>query len=137
MTKEYLELLKYMAEHNRVGFPFSACIKFRDGYYFSTNTVTSCHNPIEHAEINVIQLVCKKFKLTQLEDAILYSSGEPCPMCLCACAWAGIKTIYYVNSYKVANEQGYKYDADAQKTNELLQLDLTIKQINEETSDDE
>jgi hypothetical protein len=50
-------------------------------------------------------------------------------MCLTACAWAGLKEVYYISSFKVANKKGYSFDQDCQRINKLLKLGLKIQQI--------
>src|SRR5256885_12754541 len=62
------------------------------------NRVTSTNDPTAHAEISAIRDACKKLKTFQLDDCELYTSCEPCPMCLAALYWARVKTIYYANT---------------------------------------
>ena len=66
------------------------------------NKVTSSHDPTAHAEVTAIREACKKLKTFELSGAIIYSSCEPCPMCLAAIYWAGIGKIYYANTRKDA-----------------------------------
>ena len=62
------------------------------------NMVTSTNDPTAHAEVTAIRNACKNLKRFHLEDAVLYTSCEPCPMCLSAIYWAQIKTVYYCSS---------------------------------------
>lgn len=66
------------------------------------NQVTSSNDPTAHAEIVAIRDACKNLWTFQLDDCELYTSCEPCPMCLWAIYRARPKTIYYGNSKKDA-----------------------------------
>lgn len=107
-TKEdIMEDNKYMTEAielsvNSVktgGGPFGAVI-VKDGEIIAkaSNSVTLTHDPTAHAEVNAIRLACKELETFSLEGCTLYTSCEPCPMCLAAAYWAGIKEIYFGNS---------------------------------------
>jgi tRNA(Arg) A34 adenosine deaminase TadA len=87
------------------GGPFGAVI-VKDGEVVATgvNRVTLTNDPTAHAEVSAIRAACSKFHDFRLRDCIVYSSCEPCPMCLSALYWAGVKKIYYGNT---------KEDADA------------------------
>src|ERR1700760_4226374 len=62
------------------------------------NQVTSANDPTAHAEVPAIRDACKKLKTFQLQDCELYTSCEPCPMCLSAIYWARFKSVYYANT---------------------------------------
>ena len=62
------------------------------------NNVTSANDPTSHAEIVAIRSACKSLNNFSLEDCILYTTCEPCPMCLSAIYWAHIDKIYYANT---------------------------------------
>lgn len=62
------------------------------------NKVTSSNDPTAHAEVEAIREACKKIKNFELKGAIIYTSCEPCPMCLSAIYWARIDKIYYANT---------------------------------------
>ena len=62
------------------------------------NTVTLTNDPTSHAEIVAIRNACKTLNNFSLEDYDLYTTCEPCPMCLSAIYWARIKKIYYANT---------------------------------------
>ena len=64
----------------------------------SGNKVTSTLDPTAHAEIVAIRLACIKLNDFQLHDCILYTSCEPCPMCLGAIYWARLAQVYYACS---------------------------------------
>jgi guanine deaminase len=76
--------------------PFGAVIAQGDKIISATgNTVTRDNDPTAHAEINAIRLASKKLGTFDLSSCQLYSSCEPCPMCLSAAYWARIPVIYY------------------------------------------
>ncbi len=62
------------------------------------NTVTLSNDPTSHAEIVAIRIACKELSNFSLEDCDLYTTCEPCPMCLSAIYWARINKIYYANT---------------------------------------
>jgi guanine deaminase len=66
------------------------------------NRVTSANDPTAHAEIVAIRDACKRLKTFQLDDCDLYTSCEPCPMCLSAVYWARIRSVFYGNTRKDA-----------------------------------
>ncbi len=66
------------------------------------NRVTSANDPTAHAEIVAIRNACRQLKTFQLDDCELYTSCEPCPMCLSAVYWARLKRVYYGNTRKDA-----------------------------------
>ncbi len=85
------------------GGPFGAVI-VKNGKIIGRgwNKVTSANDPTAHAEVTAIREACKKLKSFELSGAIIYTSCEPCPMCLAAIYWAGIKKIYFANTRKDA-----------------------------------
>ena len=90
-----IELAKKGVDSNAGG-PFGAVIVkngeiIAEGY----NSVTSKNDPTAHAEVVAIRNACKKLNSFQLEDCIIYTSCEPCPMCLGAIYWARPKKVYY------------------------------------------
>ena len=62
------------------------------------NQVTSSYDPTAHAEVVAIRDACRHVEDFSLKGAILYTSCEPCPMCLAATYWARVETIYYANT---------------------------------------
>jgi guanine deaminase len=81
------------------GGPFGAVI-VKDGKIIAEgwNQVTSTNDPTAHAEVQAIRNACKGLGNFELVDAELYTSCEPCPMCLAAAYWARISKIYYANT---------------------------------------
>lgn len=91
-----------------LGGPFGAVIVKDDKVIAqSANTVTTTNDPTAHAEVSTIRLACKKLKSFDLSGCIIYTSCEPCPMCLGAIYWARIDTIYYANTKKDAADIGF------------------------------
>jgi guanine deaminase len=90
------------------GGPFGAVI-VRAGQIIGEgfNRVISDIDPTAHAEIVAIRNTCKNTGQYWLDDAVLFSSCEPCPMCLCATYWARIPQIYYANTSADAQAHGF------------------------------
>ena len=74
------------------------------------NQVTLRNDPTAHAEITAIRAACKTLKTYRLSDCQLYTSCEPCPMCLAAIYWARLKQVYYANTR--ADAAGIRFDDD-------------------------
>ncbi|MEZ5007019.1 MAG: nucleoside deaminase [Chitinophagales bacterium] len=93
------------------GGPFGAVI-VKNGEIIATgaNEVTSSNDPTAHAEVVAIRNACKKLGTFQLDDCIIYTSCEPCPMCLGAIYWARPKQIYYANTKKDAAKINFDDD---------------------------
>ena len=87
------------------GGPFGAVIA-RDGEVIATGTnrVTADCDPTAHAEVNAIRAACTKLKSFKLTGCTIYTSCEPCPMCLSAIYWAGIECIFYGNTKQDAKQ---------------------------------
>ena len=81
------------------GGPFGAVI-VRNGEVIATgvNRVTANNDPTAHAEVSAIREACAKLGNFKLEECTIYTSCEPCPMCLSAIYWAGISKIFYGNT---------------------------------------
>lgn len=92
----------------RRGGPFGAVI-VRDGAIVArgTNLVSSTNDPTAHAEITAIREACRTLGTFLLSDCEIYSSCEPCPMCLGAIYWARIRTVYYANTRADAAAIGF------------------------------
>lgn len=90
------------------GGPFGAVI-VKDGKIISTgvNRVTADHDPTAHAEVSAIREACKKLNTFDLSGCEIYTSCEPCPMCLGAIYWAHLDKIYYGNNKNDASAIGF------------------------------
>ena len=93
------------------GGPFGAVI-VRDGEIIAegANRVTANNDPTAHAEVTAIRAACAKLGTFQLDGCVVYTSCEPCPMCLSAIYWAGISKIYYGNTKKDADDINFGDD---------------------------
>lgn len=91
-----------------IGGPFGAVV-VKDGEIVagSGNKVTSTNDPTAHAEVSAIRLACAKLNTFDLSGCVIYTSCEPCPMCLGAIYWAKIDTIYYANTKVDAENIGF------------------------------
>ena len=90
---------------NSGGGPFG-CVIVKNEKIISegSNKVTSSNDPTAHGEIVAIREACKKINNFSLSGCELYSTCEPCPMCLSAIYWARIDKIYYANTRKDAQK---------------------------------
>lgn len=90
------------------GGPFG-CVIARDGVVIAegVNEVTASNDPTAHAEILAIRRASQKLSSFELAGCDLYSSCEPCPMCLSAIYWARIEKIYFANSSADAAKIGF------------------------------
>jgi tRNA(Arg) A34 adenosine deaminase TadA len=93
---------------NNEGGPFG-CIVVKDDEIVGrgNNKVTSTNDPTAHAEVVAIRDACKNLKTFQLDGCEVYTSCEPCPMCLGAIYWARPSIIYYANTREDAAEIGF------------------------------
>lgn len=90
------------------GGPFGAVI-VKDNEIIATgvNRVTANHDPTAHAEVSAIRAACKKLNTFDLSGCEIYTSCEPCPMCLGAIYWAHLDKIYYGNNKHDAADIGF------------------------------
>jgi guanine deaminase len=90
------------------GGPFGAVV-VKNGEIVATgvNTVTTQNDPTAHAEVNAIRQACKALGTFQLPGCVLYTSCEPCPMCLGAVYWARLDSVIYGNTCHDAAEIGF------------------------------
>jgi guanine deaminase len=90
------------------GGPFGAVI-VRDGVIVAegANGVTATNDPTAHAEVLAIRAACQKLGAFELKGCELYTSCEPCPMCLAAAYWARIDRVYFGNSAEDAARIGF------------------------------
>ena len=128
-NKEFmLEAIKLSVEKMQAGFggPFGAVV-VKDGKIIARgyNNVTSSNDPTAHAEVDAIRKACKELNTFQLDDCELYTSCEPCPMCLGAIYWARPKVVYYGNTKADAANIGF----DDQFIYEELDKPMTERSI--------
>ncbi len=89
------------------------------------NKVTSTNDPTAHAEIVAIKEACKKLDSFQLDDCIIYTSCEPCPMCLGAIYWARPKQVFYACN----RDDAAMIDFDDQFIYDELKKQISHRQI--------
>lgn len=114
MTKEELMQRAIELSINSVrngGGPFGAVIA-REGEIIAegSNGVTIYNDPTAHAEVTAIRKACEKLGTFNLTGCEIYTSCEPCPMCLGAIYWAHLDKIYYANDRKDAADIGFDDD---------------------------
>ena len=115
MQKEELMRRAIAVSENSVrngGGPFGAVIASKDGEIITeaSNSVTIDHYPTAHAEVNCIRKATAKLGTFDLSGYDIYTSCEPCPMCLGAIYWAHLDKIYYANDRKDAAAIGFDDD---------------------------
>ena len=114
--------------NQKEGGPFGAVITDKDGNIISNgnNQVLKNNDPTAHAEIVAIREACKKLNTYDLKNYTLYTSCEPCPMCLSAIIWANIKEVYYGCTKEDAGKIGFRddiiYDYLKGKNKDLINL---------------
>ena len=101
------ELAAYAVDHG-LGGPFGAVV-VKDGVIVGEgyNQVTSANDPTAHAEVMAIRNACQQLESFQLTGCEIYSSCEPCPMCLGAIYWARIKGVFYAATRADAAAAGF------------------------------
>ncbi|MGB3343827.1 MAG: nucleoside deaminase [Aequorivita sp.] len=112
------------------GGPFGAIV-VRDNVVIAAgvNQVTSKNDPTAHAEVVAIRKACEKLKTFQLEDCVIYTSCEPCPMCLGAIYWARPKAVYYACTKEDAAMIGFDDNFIYNEINKKIE-ERNIKFIN-------
>ncbi|WP_448703011.1 nucleoside deaminase [Mucilaginibacter sp. AW1-3] len=102
-----IELSEYNVKQGQGG-PFGAVV-VKDGMIIarSGNRVVPTNDPTAHAEVSAIRIACQELETFNLEGCVIYTSCEPCPMCLSAIYWARIDTIYYANDKTDAAKIGF------------------------------
>ena len=122
-----IALAREGAERNDGG-PFG-CVIVRDGRVVGEgcNKVTSTNDPTAHAEIVAIRDACRNLAAFQLEGCVVYTSCEPCPMCLGAIYWARPAAVFFAGTREDAAAAGFDdelfYD-ELGKPNDERQLKL-------------
>jgi len=127
--REYLKKATDLATRNVLngGGPFGAIVVTADGHEFEgLNRVTANNDPTAHAEVTAIRTACAETETFNLSGASLYSSCEPCPMCLSSALWARITHVYFAADRYDAADAGFDdaafYDFFATKSSERSML---------------
>ena len=107
--RQAIQLANESVRHG--GGPFGAVI-VKNGRVIagSSNSVTIDWDPTAHAEVNTIRAACRRLGTFALTGCVIYTSCEPCPMCLGAIYWAHIDRIYYGNTRKDARDINFADD---------------------------
>lgn len=96
------------ANVHRAGGPFGAVVVASDGRIFEgVNRVTADLDPTAHAEVSAIRAACRALGTFDLTGAVLYTSCEPCPMCLAAALWARIARVHFAANRDDAADAGF------------------------------
>lgn len=107
---EYLARAVAIATDNvrNQGGPFGAIVVTADGRVFEgVNRVTANLDPSAHAEVTAIRAACQGLGTFDLTGAVLYSSCEPCPMCLATSLWARVERVYFAADRDDAADAGF------------------------------
>lgn len=107
VMRRVLELASQNVREGKGG-PFAAAV-VRGGEIIATgtNVVTSANDPTAHAEVVAIRNACRALGRFQLDDCDLYTSCEPCPMCLGAIYWARPRCVYFAATHQDAADAGF------------------------------
>jgi guanine deaminase len=128
-NERYMKMAIALSEKNvtlSLGGPFGAVI-VKEGKVIakSANKVTTTNDPTAHAEVSAIRLACKKLSTFDLSGCVIYTTCEPCPMCLGAIYWSRIDVIYYANTKKDAADIGF----DDQFIYDEIDLDMKNRKL--------
>jgi tRNA(Arg) A34 adenosine deaminase TadA len=109
--KSYMEMAIELSREGMKlgkGGPFG-CVIVKDGTVVGQgyNSVLNNNDPTAHAEVVAIRDACKNLKTFQLDGCELYTSCEPCPMCLGAIYWSRLDKVYYANTQSDAAAAGF------------------------------
>lgn len=128
---KFMKIAKENADNGiakKEGGPFGTVVVDKEGNIIANgnNKVLKTNDPTAHAEIVAIRNACEKLQTYDLSEYILYTSCEPCPMCLSAIIWANIKKVYYGCTKKDAGDIGFRddmiYDYLKGKNEDLIEL---------------
>lgn len=133
----FMKLANQKAEQGskrQEGGPFGVVITDQEGKIIAegNNQVLKTKDPTAHAEIVAIREACQKLNTYDLSNCILYSSCEPCPMCLSAIIWSNIKTVYYGCSKEDAGKIGFRDDKIYEYLKGMRKDLIDLKQIDQE-----
>ena len=134
---KYMQIANDCAAHGAnigEGGPFGAVITDKEGKIIAkgNNMVLKNNDPTAHAEVTVIREACKKLGTYDLSGYILYTSCEPCPMCLSVIIWANIKEVYYACTRDDAGNIGFRDDVIYEYLEGRNKNLINLKQIDRE-----
>lgn len=128
--KEYFDYATMVANKgvlNKEGGPFGAVI-VKNGKIvgIGNNKVLLNNDPTAHAEITAIRDACKNLNTYDLTGCMIYSTSEPCPMCLSAIIWSNIKEVYYATTRLEVARIGFRdnliYDYLENKNKDVIKV---------------
>lgn len=131
MEKKFMQMAIREAQkgiNNNHGGPFGAVI-VKDGKVVAKghNQVVKNNDPTLHGEVDAIRKACKKLDTFDLTGCELYTTAEPCPMCLGAILWANISKVYYGCNQSDTDNIGFRdkvfYETLNQKENKIIEFD--------------
>lgn len=130
VSSQHLQRAVELAAENASGDggPFGAVVVTADGREFpAVNRVTADHDPTAHAEVTAIRTAAEALGTHDLSGAVLYTSCEPCPMCLSASLWSRLDAVYFAADRHDAAEGGFDdavfyefFTASAHERDELV-----------------
>lgn len=111
MTSE--ECMRLAIEEAKIGmknydYPFGCCLIYKGTWTVAHNTCISEKNVLRHAEINAIEQMCRKHGVMQLKGATIFTTTEPCVMCMGAISWSGITRLIYGVEISHSFERGFR-----------------------------
>ena len=123
-SSQFMQQAIHLATENVLagrGGPFGAVV-VRDGTVIATgaNQVTASNDPTAHAEVVAIRNACQALGTFQLTGCDVYTSCEPCPMCLAALYWSRCRAIFYGNNAAAAAQAGFDDSFLYQEVNKPL-----------------
>lgn len=129
--KEYFDYATMVANKgvlNKEGGPFGAVIvKDSKIVGVGNNKVLLKNDPTAHAEVTAIRDACKNLNTYDLTGCVIYSTSEPCPMCLSAIIWSNIKEVYYVTTRLEVAKIGFRdnliYDYLENKNKNVIKVE--------------
>jgi guanine deaminase len=122
-----IELAKQTSLVDKAGGPFG-CVIVKEGEIVGegANRVLADCDCTSHAEMNAIRSACKNLETHDLSGCVMYTTGEPCPMCYGACYWSGVEAIYYASTVHDAKKFGNFDDASIF---EEMKLDVSKREL--------
>lgn len=134
MTREHEKFMRRAIELARAGMDAAAggpfgCVIVRGGEIVGegSNRVTSTNDPTAHAEVVAIRDACTRLGSFQLDGCTVYTSCEPCPMCLGAIYWARPEAIYFAGTRVDAAEAGFDDEdiySELERTHETRRIPM-------------
>ncbi|MTI22548.1 nucleoside deaminase [Fulvivirga sp. RKSG066] len=122
---EYIEMAITQAKKGNT--PFGAVLVNTNGEFVEAYNTAKNDGPTAHAEINAIRKI-DQLKFEKAQDLTLYSTVEPCPMCMTAIIWAGIGTVVYGATIEDAAEFGNQIDIKAKDIAKKSWYQLEVKE---------